>query len=752
MALFRILVILLLFPSFLFAQTVVWQEDFSNGCSVGCLGNTYNGVNGFWTETSTGTQGSTANLWYISCAENNTGVNNCSGNCGTTQNETLHIGIMNGNPSCTTGDCGASFEGGVCPPLCSATDMRIESPTINLTGNNGITLNFTYIEGGDGLNDNATLWYYDGTTWMELADPASTNNGSCSSGDGQWTAYSIGLPSSANNNPNVKIGFRWKNNSDGVAAPVSFAVDDLSLSLIPPTASFTASSTTICQNNCITFNNSSTFQPGATFAWSFGNGQNSTSQDPGSICYPTAGTYTVSLTVTDANGTDTQTSTNYITVNAGPNAGTNNSTTLCNNTTINLNALLVGANPGGTWSETTASPSGNFNATTAVFDANCLSPGNYTFIYVLSSGTCTDTASFTVTVAACGGPSAGIIASSLTGCIGQSIIFADNSCGSNVNSWLWSFGGGIPGTANTQGPHSILFNNPGVYNIFLQISDDNGTDSQTIQVTISGCGAPVAAFNPATDTICNQDCLTFDNNTTTSGTTTYAWSFPGATPDTSNLSNPGEICYDTLITSPITLPIELTVTNSFGTSNFTQYITIMPPPTITTCCGAIVEMGSPVGLSANESEGTVSWTWYPDNQGNIVECITANCDSVNVTPLITTDFIATTTTENGCVALSIVKVLVDFETVIGVPNSFSPNDNGFNDRLRVRGSGISEMIFRIYNRYGQLIYESTEIDDPGWDGTANGKEEKSGTFLYTLEYTLIDGTSGTKSGNVTLIR
>jgi gliding motility-associated-like protein len=62
------------------------------------------------------------------------------------------------------------------------------------------------------------------------------------------------------------------------------------------------------------------------------------------------------------------------------------------------------------------------------------------------------------------------------------------------------------------------------------------------------------------------------------------------------------------------------------------------------------------------------------------------------------------------------------------------------------------MIFRIYNRYGQLIFESTEIDDPGWDGTVNGKEEKSGTFLYTLEYTLLDGTSGTKSGNVTLIR
>ena len=573
----RILIILLFFPGFLFAQIVVWQEDFSNNCSIGCLGNAYNGVNGAWTETTTGVQGTTANLWYISCAENNNGLNNCSGNCGTTQNETLHIGIMNGNPACSTGDCGASFEGGVCPPLCSETDSRIESPTIDLTGDYDVVLNFSYIEGGDGLNDNSTLWYFDGTTWMELADPASTNNGLCTVGDGQWAAYSVELPASANNNPNIKIGFRWKNNSDGIAAAVSFAVDDLSLSLIPPIANFTASSTNICQNNCITFDNLSTFQLGAIFDWSFGNGQNSSSQNPGSICYPIAGAYTVSLTVTDANGTDSQTSTNYITVNAGPNAGLDNATSVCNNTTVNLNTLLLGGIPGGTWTETTNSPSGNFNVSTAIFDANCLQAGIYTFNYVVSAGSCNDTASFEITVASCGGPSADIVSSSLTACIGQSIIFSDNSCGSNISSWLWSFGGGTPGTANTQGPHPIVFNNPGVYSILLQITDDNGTDSHTIQVTISGCGAPIAAFNPFTDTICNQDCTTFDNNSTTVGTTNYAWVFEGGNPGTSNLANPGEICYDTLITSPITVPVELTVTNSFGTSNFTQYLTLMPP-------------------------------------------------------------------------------------------------------------------------------------------------------------------------------
>jgi gliding motility-associated-like protein len=751
--------VLLYVSALSWAQTPIWQENFNNGCSLSCLGNAYSGINGLWTETVMGVQGSNPNKWYVSCAESNTGIGNCSGNCSSTSNETLHIGMNGGgtNPSCTTGDCGASYALGPSAPIDCNTNVRIESPTINLSAYSNLILTFSYIEGGEGSTDNATLWFYDGAVWTLIGDPTPTT--SCTAGSSTWSIFTVALPASANNNPNVKLGFIWVNNDDNSGNSVSFAVDEIKLTLVPPVADFTANQTTICQNNCITFSNTSTFSTNASFLWDFGNGQTSNLENPGAVCYNTSGSYTVSLTVTDNNGTDTQTSTNFINVTSGPNAGSDNTSTACNNTTLNLSALLIGADPGGTWQETTVPSSGRLNPSNATFDPSCLSPGTFTFNYVVSSAGCSDTASITLNIISCGGPTAGINATSLTGCIGQSIIFSDNSCGTNINSWLWSFGGGTPGTANTQGPHSIVFNTPGVYNILLVVTDANGTDNQTIQVTISGCGAPVAAFNLLNDTICHTNCVTFDNNSTTTGTSTYSWVFEGGTPETSNAANPGEICYDTLSLSggPVTLPVTLTVTNTFGTSTFTQNITVVSPPTITACCEAIVEMGALVGLSANASEGTVTWTWVPDGQGDIVDCITSNCDSVNAYPIITTDFIATTTTEFGCQESAIVKVLVDYETAIGVPNTFSPNGNDINDVLRVKGIGISDLDFKIYNRYGQLVFETTKVDNEwqgptGWDGTFKGKPEQNGTFLYMLNYTLISGESGFLSGNVTLIR
>jgi len=97
--------------------------------------------------------------------------------------------------------------------LCSATDKRVESPTINCTGRTSISINFKYIEGGN-ATDNATLMYSanGGTNWTQIADMNKTL--ACSDVDGIWTSFSFALPASADNNPNVKIGFRWVNAND----------------------------------------------------------------------------------------------------------------------------------------------------------------------------------------------------------------------------------------------------------------------------------------------------------------------------------------------------------------------------------------------------------------------------------------------------------------------------------------------------------------------------------------------------------
>ncbi|MBK7589702.1 MAG: hypothetical protein IPI22_15935 [Bacteroidetes bacterium] len=125
---------------------------------------------------------------------------------------------------------GAAYNaGGFCGlGICVTTNKRSESPVINCTGKFNITIDFNYIENGDGAIDDAVMWYFDGVTWSILANMPKTLTG-CT-GQGLWTSYSVLLPASANNNPNVQIGFGWINNDDGLGTDPSFAVDDITAS------------------------------------------------------------------------------------------------------------------------------------------------------------------------------------------------------------------------------------------------------------------------------------------------------------------------------------------------------------------------------------------------------------------------------------------------------------------------------------------------------------------------------------------
>ncbi|MFN8714755.1 MAG: hypothetical protein ACK5Z2_18045 [Bacteroidota bacterium] len=203
-----------------------WFESFNNGCSASCSGNGYTGSNGAWTQTILGAEGSDPNPWYVSCAENGYTAGGCGTGCvpmsATATGETMHISAA----PVLFGDIGAAYDaGGLCGIIaCPQTDRRIESPAINCSGLSNLSVSFTYIENGSGTVDNATLWYFDGVSWAQIADMPKT---ALCSGQGLWTAFSIALPASANNNANVKVGFRWVNNDDGVGTDPSFAVDNL---------------------------------------------------------------------------------------------------------------------------------------------------------------------------------------------------------------------------------------------------------------------------------------------------------------------------------------------------------------------------------------------------------------------------------------------------------------------------------------------------------------------------------------------
>jgi hypothetical protein len=216
-----------------YMQLVFWTEDFGTGCGTGTPANGYGTPNGTWTVVNTGTNDIYANIWYVSAEENGNGAGNCGSGCGT--NRTLHV---SSDPN-ISGDVGAAYysgDGGWFG-MPSTTNKRVQSPVINCSGRSNITLSFVYMEYGQGTTDNATLWYYDGSTWSQLVDLPKTTccGGPCNgSRQGKWSSYSITLPASANNNPNVRIGFRWVNNNDMDGYDPSFAVDDITLSVPNP--------------------------------------------------------------------------------------------------------------------------------------------------------------------------------------------------------------------------------------------------------------------------------------------------------------------------------------------------------------------------------------------------------------------------------------------------------------------------------------------------------------------------------------
>ena len=265
------------------------------------------------------------------------------------------------------------------------------SPTIDCSGRTTITLSFNYIELGQGANDNATVMYYDGTTWSLLADMAKTPN-TCGAGQGKWTAYSIALPVSADNNPNVGIAFNWVNDDDGTGNDPSFAVDSVRLTIpsagAPPVAAFTQGTTVGCDSLCVTFTDNST---GATsWAWSFPGGtpSSSTSASP-MVCYNSPGTFDVTQIVTNTFGTDTLLKPGLVTITPTPIPFFNSSDqNLCAGDCINYTEQTIGTVTSYVWTFQGGTPlnSTDQNPTNICYNV----AGSFNSTLTVSNGACTN--------------------------------------------------------------------------------------------------------------------------------------------------------------------------------------------------------------------------------------------------------------------------------------------------------------------------------------------------------------------------
>ena len=98
-----------------------------------------------------------------------------------------------------------------------------------------------------------------------------------------------------------------------------------------------------------------------------------------------------------------------------------------------------------------------------------------------------------------------------------------------------------------------------------------------------------------------------------------------------------------------------------------------------------------------------------------------------------------------------IPVIIEDPNSFFIPNTFSPNNDGNNDVLFVRGKNIQEISLSIYDRWGQRVFVTQNINE-GWDGKYNGEEMENAVFVYYLTLTYEDGKTETKKGNISLIR
>lgn len=422
---------------------------------------------------------------------------------------------------------------------------------------------------------------------------------------------------------------------------------------------------------------------------------------------------------------------------------------LCANTpsAITLANLLQGEDPGGIWSETSTTPSSGsaFNAASGSFNTAGQAPGTYTFRYFIdATAPCADVEA-TATVVINPLPVADAGADQELDCTVAEVPLGGPNTSTGM-TYIWTDGSGIP----TSLPASPMVDvtKPATYT--LTVTNPATGCSATDQVTVISTVAEISAELNITQVSCDQpNSGAIEVVNTAGGEGPYLYQLDGAglssQPLFSNLA-PGDYTIlvqdangcETTLTQTLSAPSEIAVElSAFGGST----------PTIS--LGDSIRLTT---LSNIPPDQIASITWTPAIPG----C--TNCPDAFVQPVETTTYQVVVTDLNGCSATDELTVSLLRRIRLFIPNAFSPNDDGYNDRFFVNAGNDIALIrtFRVWNRWGGLLFEQQNIqaNDPnyGWDGKARGQMMTPGVYVYSIELELVDGEVIQDKGEVSLVR
>ena len=308
------------------------------------------------------------------------------------------------------------------------------------------------------------------------------------------------------------------------------------------------------------------------------------------------------------------------------------------------------------------------------------------------------------------------------------------------NDFVWSSNSNFSDTLNTpiqDNSITISPTNPTTY--YVQISESGCLLNDSVKVIVTS-GQLDITHNIE---VCRGEQTTITViNLAPSNPLTYDWS-----PDSEIITGDG--------TNTITVqPDSTTVYSVTGTNSFGCEVTIETTVTVNSI-GFINLTTSTTNDTIIEGNSTFVTVLPSGYNYTWIEGVShPNSQTTEVSPETTTTYYVTAE-NNGCTksdSITIyVKELLCGEEDVYIPNAFTPNNDNANDNLFVRGNNIEKLIFRIYDRWGELMFE-TNNQQEGWDGKYKGLDCKPAVFVYYLEMTCTGGETYFEKGNITLIR
>jgi gliding motility-associated-like protein len=245
------------------------------------------------------------------------------------------------------------------------------------------------------------------------------------------------------------------------------------------------------------------------------------------------------------------------------------------------------------------------------------------------------------------------------------------------------------------------------------------------------------AVSPLDTTFCTPGPISFN----ATGGDTYQWS-PAA-----GLSNPAIPNPVALIDTSTNYLLLITDTVCHRSKQFDVSLTVAAPPLLSVSKSNDVDCST--GSAQLKASGAIAYNWSP--------AATLSSDTVSdpiASPRETTTYFVQGANALGCTTTD--SIVVNFtktgEADFYLPNAFTPNNDGHNDRFRIVARGTFKMeLFSVFDRWGQLVFSTKDISQ-GWDGTCKGSILPAGTYVWELEANNFCAGTVFRMGTVILIR